>query len=292
MKTGVIDVGGGLRGIYGAGVLDRCLDDGVRFDCCIGVSAGSANIASYLAGQKGRNYPFYYDYPLRPQYMSAERFVREGNYLSLDYIYGTLSNHDGENPLDFDAMMANPAAFLVEATRAEDGSAHYFTKQDFAQDDYRPLMASCCIPVVNRPYELGGVCYYDGGVAEPVPLQKAFDEGCERVVVILTKPVDPPRSASRDLLVAALLHGKYPQAARRLACRAGRYNSVVEWALALQKQGKVLVVAPDDIGAMKTLTRDQGVIDSLYRKGYNDGAAIAKWLGVATPVRKGAEQTA
>jgi hypothetical protein len=67
---------------------------------------------------------------------------------------------------------------------------------------------------------------------------------------------------------------------------------VVEWALALQKQGKVLVVAPDDIGAMKTLTRDQGVIDSLYRKGYNDGAAIAKWLGVATPVRKGAEQTA
>jgi predicted patatin/cPLA2 family phospholipase len=283
MKTGVIDVGGGLRGIYGAGVLDRCLDDGVRFDCCIGVSAGSANIASYLAGQKGRNYPFYYDYPLRPQYMSAKRFVREGNYLS---------HHDGENPLDFDAMMANPAAFLVEATRAEDGRAHYFTKQDFAQDDYRPLMASCSIPVVNRPYELGGVCYYDGGVAEPVPLQKAFDEGCERVVVILTKPVDPPRSASRDLLVAALLHGKYPKAAEHLACRAGRYNSVVEWALALQKQGKVLVVAPDDIGGMKTLTRDQRVLDSLYRKGYSDGAAIVKWMGTAAPAHKGAEQTA
>jgi predicted patatin/cPLA2 family phospholipase len=292
MKTGVIDVGGGLRGIYGAGVLDRCLEDGVRFDCCIGVSAGSANIASYLAGQKGRNYPFYYDYPLRPEYMSAKRFVREGNYLSLDYIYGTLSNHDGENPLDFDAMMANPASFFVEATRAEDGRSHYFTKRDFAPDDYRPLMASCCIPVVNRPYELGGVCYYDGGVAEPVPLQKAFDEGCERVVVILTKPIDPPRAASRDLLVAALLRGRYPQAAERLACRAGRYNSVVEWALVLQKQGKVLVVAPDDIGSMKTLTRDQRVLDGLYRKGCSDGAAIAKWLGVASPAHKSAEQTA
>ena len=38
MKYGVIDVGGGLRGIYGAGVLDRCLEEDLRFDLCIGVS--------------------------------------------------------------------------------------------------------------------------------------------------------------------------------------------------------------------------------------------------------------
>ena len=43
---GCIDVGGGLRDIYGAGVFDRLLDDGVTFDYCLGVSAGSANIAS------------------------------------------------------------------------------------------------------------------------------------------------------------------------------------------------------------------------------------------------------
>ena len=50
----IIDVGGGQRGIYGAGVFDRLLDEGIEFDCCIGVSAGSANLASYLAKQKGR----------------------------------------------------------------------------------------------------------------------------------------------------------------------------------------------------------------------------------------------
>lgn len=53
MKTGVIDVGGGLRGIYAAGVFDYCIDAGIRYDLGIGVSAGSANIASYLAGQRG-----------------------------------------------------------------------------------------------------------------------------------------------------------------------------------------------------------------------------------------------
>ena len=79
MKYGVIDVGGGLRGIYGAGVLDRCLEEGVRFDAGVGVSAGSANIASYLAGQKGRNYQFYAEYSSRKEYMSvAQRCGKAG----------------------------------------------------------------------------------------------------------------------------------------------------------------------------------------------------------------------
>ena len=56
MKTGIVDVGGGLRGIYAVGVLDYCMDQGIAFDLGIGVSAGSANLASYAAGQRGRNY--------------------------------------------------------------------------------------------------------------------------------------------------------------------------------------------------------------------------------------------
>ena len=100
MKTGIIDVGGGLRGIYGAGVLDRCMEEGVRFDCCIGVSAGSANMSSYVAGQHGRNKPFYQDYSFRKEYMSVGNLVRKHSYLDLEYVYGALSNRGGENPLD------------------------------------------------------------------------------------------------------------------------------------------------------------------------------------------------
>lgn len=99
MKTGIIDVGGGLRGIYGAGVLDRCMEEGVQFDCCIGVSAGSANMSSYVAGQHGRNKPFYQDYSFRKEYMSVGNLVRKHSYLDLEYVYGALSNRGGENPL-------------------------------------------------------------------------------------------------------------------------------------------------------------------------------------------------
>lgn len=188
MKTGIIDVGGGLRGIYGAGVLDRCMEEGVRFDCCIGVSAGSANMSSYVAGQHGRNKPFYQDYSFRKEYMSVGNLVRKHSYLDLEYVYGALSNRGGENPLDYPAVVRSPAELVIVATEARTGKPRYFTKADLRQDDYRPLMASCCIPVVDQPYFMDGVPYYDGGLADPVPLEKAFALGCDRVAVILTKP--------------------------------------------------------------------------------------------------------
>ena len=55
MKVGIIDVGGGMRDIYGCGVFDYLLDKKIEIDYCVGVSAGSANIASYIAKQRGRN---------------------------------------------------------------------------------------------------------------------------------------------------------------------------------------------------------------------------------------------
>ena len=56
---GILDAGGGLRAAFGAGVLDACLEKGIAFDYCIGVSAGAANMCSYLSGQHGRNLPFH-----------------------------------------------------------------------------------------------------------------------------------------------------------------------------------------------------------------------------------------
>ena len=112
MKTAVVEVGGGLRGIYATGVLDRCLEEGILFDAGVEVSAGSANIASYIAGQKGRNYQFYTEYSGRKEYMSLRNFLFRKSYIDMDYVYGVLSNTDGENPLDYEALVANPMTFV------------------------------------------------------------------------------------------------------------------------------------------------------------------------------------
>lgn len=75
MKTAIIDVGGGLRGVYAAGVFDRCMDEEISFDLCIGISAGSANVTAFLAGQRGRNYRYFTECPGRREYMSLQNFL-------------------------------------------------------------------------------------------------------------------------------------------------------------------------------------------------------------------------
>lgn len=279
MKTGIVDVGGGMRGIYAAGILDTCLECGVHFDCCIGVSAGSANLISYLAGQQGRNYRFYHEYAFRRTYMGTGNWLRTGSFINFDYIYGTLSNKGGEDPLDYTTMAADPAQFLVVATQADSGRPRYFTKSEIAENDYRALMASSCVPGVDRPVEVDGVAYYDGALSDPVPIRRAFDEGCDRVVLLLTKPLDLPRQPGKDLLLANMIQKKHPAAAESLRLRAERYNNAVALAKNYAKQGKVLILAPDDITGVDTLKRDKAALQRLYEKGLRDGARIPPWLG-------------
>ena len=278
MKTAVIDVGGGLRGIYAAGVLDCCLEEGIHFDVGIGVSAGAANIASYLAGQKGRNYLFYTEYSTRKEYMSLRNFLFKKSYIDMDYVYGVLSNDDGENPLDFAAMAANPAAFIVVATNAETGKVRYFEKSDMAQNNYDVIKASCSIPLVCHPYFIDGVPYYDGALGDPIPIEKAFSMGCDKVVLILTKPRDFRRTPDKDRKLAAGIRKKYPLAAAQMEQRAAHYNAALDLAESYAKQGKLLIVAPDDTCGMDTLTRNSEAMKRFYEKGLHDGEVIASFL--------------
>lgn len=281
MKLGLIDVGGGLRDIYGAGVLDMCMDSGVRFDYCIGVSAGSANITSYLSGQRRRNFKFYYEYSFRREYMGFGNYIKKGSFFDLGYVYGTLSRSDGENPLDFEALKDNPAEFVIVTSEAESGRVRYFTKDDLAPDRYDPLMASCAIPVVCEPYEINGVKYFDGALTDPVPVKKALADGCDKLVLILTKPRETKRSSIKDDSLARILHHSYPISAHNLHLRAKRYNDAVEYAKQLEKEGRLLIVAPDDISGVDTTKRSKEALLRLYCKGYADGGAILPFVNQA-----------
>lgn len=278
MKTGIIDVGGGFRDIYGAGVLDVCMEQGIQFDYCIGISAGSANLASYLARQPGRSYTFYMEYVFRKEYASPENWLKTRNYVDLDYIYGTLSNSDGENPVDYEAMEKNPAEFLVGACNALTGEPVYFDKSYLRKDHYDIFKASCALPVFCKPYRIGELPCLDGGICDPIPVDRAFADGCDKVVLILTRPVSQPREAKKDRVIADLLSRSYPKAGECMRMRYKTYNDGVARAQALQAQGKVLIIAPDDICGLSTLTKDREKLQRMYDKGVRDAQAIPAFL--------------
>lgn len=280
MKTGVIDVGGGFRGIYATGVLDYCQDKDITFDLGIGISAGSANIASFAAHQRGRNYVFYTEYSFRKQYASLRNFLFKKSYIDMDYVYGTLSNHDGENPLDYAALSENPMEFCTVATDAETGRAQYFFKGDLSQDNYDPFKASSSIPFVCKPYPIGEKLYYDGALGDPIPVQKAFELGCDKVILILTKPADKPREVGSDARLASFIQRKYPLAAEQFRLRAEHYNAGVALARTYAERGKLLLLSPTETFGVDTLHKDKESLNKLYESGLHDGEKICDFLNV------------
>ena len=131
---------------------------------------------------------------------------------------------------------------------------------------------------MNKPYPVHGRPCFDGGLSDPIPVHKAFDAGCEKVVVILTRPRDYYRDPKKDVPVARLLMTKWPRIAEALMNRAGLYNLQLDLAKKYEREGRVLIVAPDDIGDMATLTKDREAIEGLYAKGYGDARAIKDFL--------------
>ena len=277
-RTAMIDVGGGFRAIYGAGVMDRMMEDHVHVDHCYGVSAGSANMVSYISGQHGRSHTFYTQYAFRKQYVSFDSYIKNHNYANLDYVYGTLSNHDGENPVDYEAFEKNPTGFTVVACNADDGSTKYFDKSDVSYDNFDIMKASSAVPVACEPYVIDGVPYYDGGIADPIPVQKAIDDGYDRIVVILTRPKDTVRQQKKDVGPATILKRMHPQAAEKLMNRYQTYNDEVALAKEYEQDGRVLILAPESMYGLDTLSKSFEGLERMYRAGYAAAEAIPAFL--------------
>ena len=250
MKTGLVVEGGGMKCAYSAGILDRFLDEHITFDYCIGVSAGSANVASYLAGQRGRNLRFYVDHLHEPGYMGVKNLLRTGQFFGLQYIYQTLTNSDGADPIDYPAIVENPAEFELVATDAATGKPVYFTKDDMKQDDYRAIMASCALPVMCRPISFKDQTYFDGGLSDSVPIMRAFAKGCRHIY----------RHALR----------KYPQTIAALDNRHLMYRQNIADVKKQESAGKALVFAPSKELKMSTYARDEKLEQELYDLGISD----------------------
>ncbi len=275
---GIVDVGGGIRGVYSSGIYDAFLDKGFKADYCIGVSAGAANLITYIAQQKGRTFTFYHEYFQRKDCIGLESFIKHGSFLNLDYLYSTLSNEGGENPLDFRTAAESDISFRLVISRAKDGKACYIDKSQFTLNDYIYLKATCCLPLVCRPINIDGDDYYDGGLADPIPFRKAFEDGCDKVIIILTKPRKEYLLPLEYLPLIRRFSRRYPEILSLAETMHLRNKESLKEIEELEKQGKVIVLEPEDCFGMKTLSRNQDSVVRMYEQGYRDGESLLKQL--------------
>ena len=272
-KIGLVVEGGGMKCAYGAGIMDAFLDEGITFDYCIGVSGGSGNVASYLAGQRGRNLRFFTDHIHSPDYFGLKSLLKTGDLFGLEYIYGDLTRRDGEDPLDFPALMKNPAEYEVVVTNALTGKPEYYGREMMRQDDYRLIMASSAIPVACHPVELNGTPYFDGGLTDAIPVRRAMERGCEKLVVLLTKNRDYVRKPQGMRGLYRRVCRKYPRIVEAIDRRHEVYNDNLRDVFSLEREGTAFVFAASEPIHVGTYSMKEEAERALYDLGLRDLAA-------------------
>ncbi len=269
-KVGLVVEGGGMKCAYNAGILDAFLDEQIAFDYCIGVSAGAGNLASYLAGQKGRNLRFFTEHIHSSRYFGVKSLLETGELFGLQYIYGELTRSDGKDPLDFSSFLQNPTQYEAVVTNARTGKAEYFGREMMRQDDYRLLMASSAIPVVCHPVELHGVPYFDGGLSDPIPVRRAMEQGCDKLVVILSKNRDYVRKPQGMRRLYSRACRQYPLVVEDIDRRHDSYNKNMREVFSLEKEGKAFVFAASEPIQVGTYSMNEKGERRLYNLGKQD----------------------
>ena len=274
MKTGLVLEGGALRTIFSCGVLDAFLDAQLPLpDYFVGVSAGAAYGTSYLARQNRRNLKLITSYAGDKRYMGVGNLLNPKNrsYFGLKFAYDTIPNE--LVPFDYEAFQAYEGMAEAVVTNVATGEAEYHLIPRNERYN-KTILASCSIPLMFPTVELEGGEYLDGGCADAIPWKHALEMGCDRVVVILTRERDYRKEPDGSMRAIARTFKKNPAFVEAMTTRAERYNENREELFQAEREGKVLVIAPEDTLGCSRTERDTEILRALWQQGYFAGRKL------------------
>ncbi|MBM7661995.1 putative patatin/cPLA2 family phospholipase [Bacillus mesophilus] len=170
-QVGLVLEGGGMRGLYSAGVLDFFMEKELYFPYVIGVSAGACMAASYLSRQKGRNQKVNIDLVKDPRYLSWRNLLRKREMFGMDFLFDEVPNR--LVPFDFDTFIEGSEEFLVGTTDCQTGQPIYFNKKDHGRNMLTIIRASSSVPFISSSVSYQDKILLDGGIADPIPIKKS-----------------------------------------------------------------------------------------------------------------------
>ncbi len=270
MKIGLVLEGGALRTIYSTGVLDAMLEKDLMADYVVGVSAGIAYGVSYISRQPRRNLEILARFVNDRRYMGLKNLVDRHNrsYFGLEFSYETIPNE--LVPFDYDTFAAYPGGVEAVVTNLDTGKAEYM-EVPRRDEKFLLLQATCALPLMFPIYYLDGKPYLDGGVADAIPYRRALEQGCDRVVVLLTKPRSFVRGAEKLQPVIERRYRQYPNFCQAMRDRAEKYNQDRAELFQLEKEGKAMVFAPDSLHGVGRIEHNVEKLRMLWAEGYQHG---------------------
>uniref|UniRef100_UPI004055DF62 patatin-like phospholipase family protein n=1 Tax=Acetatifactor sp. TaxID=1872090 RepID=UPI004055DF62 len=270
-QAGLVLEGGGMKGIYTAGVLDFFLDKGVEFSSVYGVSAGACHMCSYLSKQKERAMDISVDYLDSKKYCSVESLLTTGDLFNTATCYKLIPDY--LHPYDHDTFEKYQGKAYSVVTNIVTGKAEYLRLCDMRKDIIK-VQASASLPLVSRNVKINGNLYLDGGISDAIPLQKSILDGNCKNVVIMTKENGyvrkPTNSAQLALIKARYL--KYPKIYELMADRHLNYNNCLKYIENQCENGQAFVIRPKQKSDVGRIEKDKEKLLALYKEGYRDAA--------------------
>lgn len=284
MKCGLVLEGGARRGMFTAGVLDCFQEENLQFPYVVGASMGAQAALDFVAKQEGRTKEIMITDPGKVPISTAIRSYMAAYLRKMIYEYPYK-----QFPFDFDTYFHSDTVCEIVATDVNVGEPMYFQER---QDEKRLLdylAASCSVPIVFPMADIYGRKYLDGSIADALPFRRAFSQGCEKAIVVLTKaPDEMATDYSKYRPILTQMYKKnYPVLFGMLMNRLDRYKRQREEMLELEQQGKLLIFQPEKIMVKSFDTRGEH-LNIAYRSGYMVAKArmneVRAFLEEGTPI--------
>lgn len=266
-RVSLILEGGGMRGLYTAGVLDFFLDCGVEFKDIIGVSAGACNSVSYITGQRGRNLEINAGYCRDKRYVSLAGLFTRGSIFNMDFLFDDIPNR--LIPFDYDKFRHSESRLIAVSTDCETGKSYYRRIYDMQKDDVY-VRASSSIPLLSPIVEADGKKLVDGGPSDSIPIEYAVQSGFEKHIVILTQHHGYVKKKNKLYPLCKMKLKAYPALLNTIKQRHIFYNKSVSLAEQLESQGKAIIIRPKTPVTISRFEKNPDNLRRLYNAGYED----------------------
>lgn len=274
MKVGLLLEGGAMRGMYTAGVLDVLLENNIKVDCVMGVSAGALFGVNYKSRQKGRAYRFNLKYIKDKRYMGMYSLITTGNILNKDFCFKDIP--ETLDDFNYASFKRTKEDFYAVVTNIKTGQAEYI-KIDNLKEQLEYLRASGAMPFVSKPVEIEGKVYLDGGIADGIPIDKMMSMGLDKIIVVLTRPKGY-RKRKMNMTLAKIVYKDYPKLVETMSVRYKAYNRAVNEVETLAKDKEVFLIRPSEYVKIKRVEKDEKVLTQMYNLGVSDTKNIISEL--------------
>lgn len=264
--VGLVLEGGGLRGVFTAGVLDFFLENKIQTSYAVGSSSGACNLLCYLSGQAGHARDTMIRRDGFKRYYGLNQLVRNQRIINLDRIFYEDPYHD--NPFDFDALFSSRTRFEIVVTNCASGSAEYMTEHCNQKRLATIAKASSSMPLFTKTVYMEGGEYLSGSVADPVPINHAIMSGSRKNIVILTrKQGHYPQMTTYQKPLYELAYRKYPALLQVMLRRHELYMRQMQLLSSEEAAGRAFVLRPT-IPEIRRLETDYDVLMNYYSHGY------------------------